>query len=222
MQKKPKANSVLTHAIQDGVLSLTFRDGANIAGCVTFDRTKASPANRDRAEWHGWVQRLSDGAAMSRNTETGKPASVADKMARVQAIATFYEAGGEEWRLSAVARPRGPDVGLVIRAMIRAYPERLPDVDACNAAFDKTAIKRGIDRDAAILVWAGTSQIIEALAAIARESAPTADDLLTDDTEAEEDEDTEDVKEDEDAEAEEEEDAEEEAEEAEEADSQEE
>ncbi len=67
------------------------------AGEFTFDPAKASEANRARALRHGFVQRLSDAAAKSRDTKTFQPASPASKLAAMQVLATHYESGAEGW-----------------------------------------------------------------------------------------------------------------------------
>src|SRR5258706_8379776 len=67
------------------------------AGEFTFAPAKASEANRARALRHGFVQRLSDAAAKSRDTATGQPASPASKLAAMQTLATHYESGAEGW-----------------------------------------------------------------------------------------------------------------------------
>lgn len=90
---KPKSNSVvMVEQTETGI-------AVNVlgAGSVTFDPTKAHQSNRIHAEFHGWKQRLADAAAMSRDDETGKPASPADKLAAIQALIEHYESGSAEW-----------------------------------------------------------------------------------------------------------------------------
>ncbi len=93
MNTKRKSNSVITVAVVDGKLLFDVLG----AGQVTFDPAKASAACKAHAELHGWKQRLSDAAALSRDDETGKPASPADKLAAVKELAEYYESGAEEW-----------------------------------------------------------------------------------------------------------------------------
>ena len=94
MNGKAKANSVVTTRLdEDGFLIISVIG----SGEIRFDMDKASVVNRARAEVHGWTQRLVDAAAMSRDAETGKPASPADKYEAIKELAEYYMNGAEEW-----------------------------------------------------------------------------------------------------------------------------
>lgn len=91
---KVKSNSVVTvQQMEGGIIAITVLG----AGDLTFDPAKADAANKAHAEFHGWKQRLSDAAAISRDPETGKPASPADKLAAIRALVEHYESGSAEW-----------------------------------------------------------------------------------------------------------------------------
>ena len=62
MQTKAKANSTITHSMQDGKIEFRVLN----AGSFSFDPDKVSAENRARAMIHGFVQRISDGGALSR------------------------------------------------------------------------------------------------------------------------------------------------------------
>jgi hypothetical protein len=135
MQTKPKANSIVTHtALPDGRIQFT------VLGCEPFTVDPAAiPAHKARrAMIHGLVQRISDGAALSRDKDTGKPASPADKRARMFAIAqhlldpaTPWEMKGsgggapkpDETLLAAVAEVQGVDVE-TMRTRVKAQAEK--------------------------------------------------------------------------------------------------
>lgn len=119
MLAKPKSNSVVTHTLAEDGCTLTFK--VRGAGEFVFDVMTASAENQHRAAIHGFVQRISDGAAIARNTDTGRPATPEEKMARMQAIAAHYASGGKEWGM-----PRGGNgstggakerVNIVVRAL---------------------------------------------------------------------------------------------------------
>ncbi len=86
---------------------------------ITLHLDKVARVIRERAEVHGWFQRGSDGAALSRDATTGKPASAQDKHEAIAELVAHYETGTEEWAmrsgggggtsitLQAVARVRG-------------------------------------------------------------------------------------------------------------------
>lgn len=176
MQTKPKANSVVTHSMQDGKVVFNVLG----AGSFAFDPDKASAENRARAMIHGFVQRISDGAARLRDTKTGASASPAEKLTMMQRIADHYMSGATEWRLTETAVKRGPDAGLVIMAMIRALAG-VADVDAAEAIFTRqVSLGKFPDRDSAIKAWAESRQVADAIKVILAERAAAAANLDAD------------------------------------------
>jgi hypothetical protein len=128
---------------------------------------------------HGFTQRISDGAALSRDTTNGQSATPEAKHARMKALADHYMSGTVEWAVR-VAAPQGFDAGFVVRAIIHAglngakTPE---DVDALVALTVKTG--KAADRDGALKFWAGTDRVIKAIAELKAAAAPKgADDVL--------------------------------------------
>lgn len=117
MQTKPKSNSVVTHEVMGSVITFHVRD----AGSFEIDTANLSPGIMVQAALHGIIQKVSDGAAIGRDPETGKPASPADKQARMQAIANGLEKG--EWRRKATGE-RATVGGVLFEALCRAYPKR--------------------------------------------------------------------------------------------------
>lgn len=121
MQSKPKSNSVVTHEQTEN--GITFHVLG--AGSVAFDPTKAHQHNRIRAEAHGWIQRISDRAAIGRDPETGKSATPAEKLAAMKALVDHYHTGTSEW--SMVAKGKGAVRDLLFQALCIAYPNRKPE-----------------------------------------------------------------------------------------------
>ncbi len=172
MQEKAKSNSTITHKMVDGKIEFTVLG----AGVLTFDPDKVSAENCARAMIHGFVQRISDRAAISRNPENGQPATPQDKLTRMQQMAEHLMSGAREWGLKAAAAP-GMDAGLIVRAMLRAGLGAT--VEAVEGLLTKTQAKRSIDRTAALKLWAGTDKVIRAMAELKAEAAPKgAEDLL--------------------------------------------
>lgn len=174
MQTKPKSNQVITtELLEGGILRVTVLG----AGHVEFDPAKASDANRDYAEYHGWKQRLSDAAALGRNPETGQSASPADKLAAIQALATHYMSGSADW--SPARAEGGNEGGITLRALARVQGV---EVETMRARVAEQAEKRGITPKAYLARVAGAEAVIRAIAAIRAESgdAKAADDLLAD------------------------------------------
>lgn len=121
MTTKPKSNSVITTKVEGGVITFQVKD----AGELLLDTSRVSESNRSRAMLHGFVQRVSDRAAISRNTETGLPATPSEKLAAMKELVEFYETGTEQW---AMTRSGGGgvqlDTQLLVKALGEIYPER--------------------------------------------------------------------------------------------------
>jgi hypothetical protein len=119
MQTKPKSNSLVTHAFNAQAGTLTF----NVlnAGSLTLDLSAISQANRDRAMVHGFVQRIVDAAAISRNTDTGLPASPSEKLAAMERVVAHYASGTEDWNLRKASSERETGA-LLIAALMELYP----------------------------------------------------------------------------------------------------
>ena len=182
MQSKPKSNSVITsamHPTNPNILVTT------VLGCppIEFDRTAACQEARNAAEWNGWTQRFADRGAMPANKETGRPATPQEKYERIKAYVD-HVAGGGAWAMKGAARvvvKKGPNVGQIIMAMIRAG--LVLDIDAANGRLNALATKRGITRDEAAELFERTPQIIDALAAMAKEQnvVVSVDELMGED-----------------------------------------
>lgn len=192
MQTKAKANSTITHSMQDGKIEFRVLN----AGSFTFDPDKVSAENRARAMIHGFVQRISDGGALSRNPDTGLPATPADKMARMQRIADHLMSGATEWALR-VAAAGQPDSGLTLMGIMRALGI---DLETAEARLAKMAAKLGVDRAACIKRLGEAPDVIKAIGEIKAERAAAgtkvnASDLLAemDDDESDDESDEEDT-----------------------------
>lgn len=123
MQTKPKSNSVVTHAQgEDGALIFRVKD----VGELRFDIAKCSEATRKRAELHGWIQRISDAAAQSRDTKTGKPAEPREKLSAMKRLVDWYETGTVDWKMSGGERtaPGSAEKALLVRCLREIYTER--------------------------------------------------------------------------------------------------
>ena len=184
MQTKAKANSTITPSMQDGKIEFRVLN----AGSFSFDPDKVSAENRARAMIHGFVQRISDGGALSRNPDTGLPATPTDKMARMQRIADHLMSGATEWALR-VAAAGQPDSGLTLMGIMRALGI---DLETAEARLAKMAAKLGVDRAACIKRLGEAPDVIKAIGEIKAERAAAgtkvnASDLLAEmDDEAEE------------------------------------
>lgn len=98
---------------------------------------------QEQALFHGLKQKLVDAAAIGRNPETGRPASVEDKY---QAVKTVYDrllAGA--W--NATREGGGATGGLLLQALMRMYagrktPDQLREFLADKTDAEKTALRK--------------------------------------------------------------------------------
>jgi len=155
--------------------TLTFKvDGV---GQVVLNMKALHPDILTRATFHGMKQRISDAAAIPCDPVTGKPASPAEKFAAIQALVEHYNTGTAEWN-----RARGEGgvsrTGQTMQAFANVYTDG--DVGRAEVMMDKFATKRGIDRKAALKIWAGADKIIDEVARMraAQPSTVDADELL--------------------------------------------
>ena len=95
-------------------LSLVFSHGE----VLTLSASQISVAIAQQAMMHGLKQKLVDAAAISRNTETGRAASVADKFEAVKEVYDRLLSGEWNKRREGGASASG---GLLFRALCRMY-----------------------------------------------------------------------------------------------------
>lgn len=88
-----RSNWTIAHKVVENVITFTVKG----AGELRLDMTKVAEANRTRAQGHGFVQRISDAAAIARDTKTGASATPQEKMAAMQRLVEHYESGAEAW-----------------------------------------------------------------------------------------------------------------------------
>lgn len=118
MNQKAKSNSVITTSVEGEVITFTVRG----AGELRLDLTKVAASVRARAAIHGFIQRVSDKAAISRNTENGQPATPAEKLEAMRGLVDHFMSGSDEWapaRKEGAVRRGGLDP-LAIAAVVEA------------------------------------------------------------------------------------------------------
>lgn len=181
MQSKPKVNSIITHALSEDKCVITFTvkdaEGPGRPGRFTFDVTGAHPDMQHMAAVHGFIQRISDGAAMSRDKETGKPATPAEKLARMQAIADHYAGGATAWGMNRTGEGKGGQgPSIVVRAF--AAIQGLSMADAL-ARVREQAEKQRTTTKAYLKKLATAKAIIDKVAELrAAEASADGDEML--------------------------------------------
>ena len=178
-ESKVKSNSVMTWKQVDGKLVCTVVG----VGDITFDPDKASAVNRARAMMHGFKQRLADGAALVRDTETGLPATAQEKFDSIKRLAVHYESGSDEWALR-VAEPKTEGDGTwLCKALVALGKAR--DIEHAEGLVVKFATKAhagqmGPARKALLAASDIRAKVLELKAAAVPASKVSADDLLAD------------------------------------------
>ena len=134
-----KRNATISAAIDGQALTLSFANGETLTLRADWLTTDI----QQQAMMHGLKQKLVDAAAISRNPETGRPASPDDKF---QAVKTVYDrllAG--QW--NAVREGGGATGGLLLQALCRMYagrktPEELKAFLVDKSDAEKTALRK--------------------------------------------------------------------------------
>ena len=134
-----KRNTTISATINGNTLALTFANGETLimhGDALTSDV-------QQYAMMHGLKQKLVDAAAISRNPETGRAATVEDKY---QAVKTVYDRLlSGQWN---VTREGGGNAGgLLFQALCRMYqgrktPDQLREFLADKSDAEKTALRK--------------------------------------------------------------------------------
>lgn len=139
MNDTSKRNAAITATIIREVLHLAFANGRHLA----MDASQLTSEIVAAATMHGLKQKLVDAAAISRNPETGRAATVEDKY---QAVKTVYDRLlSGQW--NATREGGGNAGGLLFQALCRMYqgrktPDQLREFLADKSDAEKTALRK--------------------------------------------------------------------------------
>ena len=125
-----KRNTAISATIDGNTLTLTFANGETLL-------MRGDALNSDVQQYammHGLKQKLVDAAAISRNPETGRAASLEDKYQAVKAVYDRLLAG--QW--NATREGGGNAGGLLAQALMRMYAGRKTAEDIKAFLADKT------------------------------------------------------------------------------------
>ena len=134
-----KRNATISATINGTTLTLTFANGETLT-------MRGDTLNNDVQQYammHGLKQKLVDAAAISRNPETGRAATVDDKYQAVKAV--FDRLLGGQW--NATREGGGATGGLLAQALTRMYAGRKTAEDikaflAEKSDAEKTALRK--------------------------------------------------------------------------------
>lgn len=134
-----KRNATISATINGNTLALTFANGETL----TMRGDALNSDVQQYAMMHGLKQKLVDAAALSRNPETGRAATVEDKYQAVKAV--FDRLLGGQW--NATREGGGNAGGLLFQALCRMYagrktPDELRAFLADKSDAEKTALRK--------------------------------------------------------------------------------
>lgn len=166
--EKTKSNSTVTVTWDDDVMTLNVVD----AGTIVVPMERLAPEIKARSACHGIEQRLRDRAAISRNPDTGKPATPQEKFDRVKTLADYYLSGATVWEM-----PRG-DGAPKVSPVLMAYAEYAGlTIDDARDRIDTLAASRSATAKQILATLATQKDIAEIIARNAG-AGDDADDLL--------------------------------------------
>lgn len=131
MQSKRKQNAVVGHTVNGSVITFTVgtqsfeMDVARIVDEGEHGTWAKMSENGQFAVLHGFVQKVSDRAAIGRDPETGASATPEEKFAAMKECAERLMSGGP-WNAVATGGT-GSTGGLLFRAMKTLYPNAWSD-----------------------------------------------------------------------------------------------
>ena len=118
MANSPKTQTSIIAGVIDadaGLLTLTFLGG----GVFVVDVATLSPEIRHYATLHGLKAKLVDAAAIARNLDTGKSATVADKLEAVQEVFDRITSTNGSWnKVRGTGEGAATSNGLLLRALV--------------------------------------------------------------------------------------------------------
>lgn len=113
----PTSNKAIETSIQDAVITITTREGV-----ISIDASKLTPEIQQAAMMHGLKQKIVDAAAIGRNLETGKSATIKDKYEAMKEVADRL-VNEAQWNKTREGGAGGSD-GLLVRALAELYPAK--------------------------------------------------------------------------------------------------
>lgn len=144
MQSKRKTNGVIGHTVNGSVITFTVgvqsfeMDVARIVDEGEHGTWAKMSENGQFAVLHGFVQKVSDRAAIGRDPETGASATPEEKFAAMKECADRLMSGGP-WNAVATGGT-GSTGGLLYRAMRALYPQAWSDKVSFAAYIAQKAI----------------------------------------------------------------------------------
>ena len=155
-------------ACDDAAITLRFSDGRELFLAATSLPNEVYM----QALAHGLKQKLVDAAAISRNPDTGRSATIDDKYNAVREVYDRLLAG--QWNKGRADGESGATGGLLFRALCIVYADKTPD------AIREFLGKKTKEQQAALRVVPKIATIIEQLKAVKAKTTDVDTDALLD------------------------------------------
>lgn len=170
---KMKSNATMAVEIDQPNNRITF--SVRDVGDIVLDMTALSPDVLAYAAYHGMKQRIADAAAMSRNPDTGAPATPQDKFDAMQALVAHYATGTSEWAVRVASGGAAKPSGLTLRAL--ADVQGL-DIATMRSRLEALAERKATTTAALLRELAKAPAVAKRIAELKAASSPDADELL--------------------------------------------
>jgi frataxin-like iron-binding protein CyaY len=127
--------------ISGNILTITFSHGKELV----LDASTLSEDIQQAAMMSGLRNKLVDGAAISRNTETGASATIQDKFEAVQDISDRLTSVNGTWNAVRAAGEGTSGSGLLLRALMKMTGKTKTEIDAFlgkKSTAEKNALRK--------------------------------------------------------------------------------
>jgi hypothetical protein len=173
MAQATERKSVITTTVSEDQVSITFH--VKGAGDLVLDLSKVNSAILTRARTHGFIQRVSDKAAIPCDTTTGLPATPAMKLEAMRGMVEHFMSGSSEWNVKRAEGTRKPKDGLdpiIIAAVCEVTGK---DEAAIRAIIEAGAKAKEIKPVAYLAALAGAGKVRTVVDRMRAEQAPDLD-----------------------------------------------
>lgn len=153
MAQSKDRERIITTKFNEPTQTLTF----DVKGCepLVLILTQVSDAVKARAMRHGIVQRVSDAAALDRNTTSGASATPEEKRAAMARLVEHYMTGTDDW---SPAR-EGGTIGLDTIALAAVSEVAGKPIEAIRAMVEAKAIEHKVTQRAYLARLAGSPKV---------------------------------------------------------------
>lgn len=163
MEHNTTRQATIEATMNAGALHLQFSNGETVSVALS----NLTPEIQQQCAMHGLKQKLVDAAAISRNPDTGRSATVDDKLNAVLEVANRLLSG--QWNKTRDGGAGSGNGGLLFRALCQLYADKTPE------AIREFLGKKDAKEQAALRALPKVARIIDELRA-----AKAKDDIDTD------------------------------------------